>query len=223
MALIDATAEIELVDGSLKATAILAGALMVYGAVADYKGFKESLAEIGHDARQFAIAIRDTIPKVVSEKHDLTGQEVRKGKIVVTAEEISKLIERLEKLKENSQTMSETELSAELDKIARGFRFLRKQLDQKDMAAVEQYMVNGNLPVPGRYPRPLVGAQGKEIIQPDTFEELRRRIEEAEISSGPLAMQAPDVAKRSAPARRRRRMYFKRASVRPTVKNLKLL
>jgi hypothetical protein len=207
----NANAEVELIDGSLRAATSLFGAMLIgYGVIADYKGFKESLVEIGQDTRRFGTAIREVIPQIVRDKHRIGPHDVRKGKIVVTAEEISKLIERLEKLKVQSQTMNEAELSAELDKVARGFKFLRKQLDQKDREVVERYLAEGDLPVPG-VPRLPVRDESKAILRPDSFEELRRRIEEAELDR-PLAMHPPraDVA----PVRRRRRMYFKRAPVR---------
>ena len=216
MTLSTATAQIELIESSFGAKASLVGALLAgYGIVADYKGFKESLVEIAQDSRHFATAVTETIPQIVGHKHSIAQQDVRKGRTVVTAEEISKLIERLERLKDSSQTMSEDELSVELENIARGFRSLRKQLDDKDLATVERHMAQGHLPVPGRPPIPDASHGRKEILRPDTFEELRRRIEEAMRFGGPLAQRAPGPARESAAPRQRRRRYFKSAPVRP--------
>jgi hypothetical protein len=218
-ALSDANAEVELVDGSLKAKAALVGALMVYGAIADYKGFKESLAEMAHDARAFATTIQETIPQIVSQKRDISRQDVRKGKIVVTAEELSKLIERLEKLKEKSKTISPAELSAELEKVERGFIFLRRNLDKEDLAIATRHLAEGKFPLPERQPKMPLGTDGMAIMRPDTFEELRRRIEEA----APAVHMARSGASEPQQRRPRRRMYFKRAPVRATESDPKLL
>ncbi|MDP1838956.1 MAG: hypothetical protein Q8N31_04685 [Reyranella sp.] len=220
-ALRDTDAEVELVEGSLRVKAGLVGALMAaYGVVADYKGFKESVAEIAQDTRLFATAIREAIPQIVNEKQGMAPQDVRGGKISVTAEELSMFIEQLEKLKDNSRTMSEEQLSIELEKIARRFRFLKRQLDHKDMATVEKNMAQLDLPAPTRWPTSPTPRHEREIIRPDSFEDLRRRIESREFDRI-SAKSAPDS--KAAPALRRRRIYFKRAAVRSSADNPKLL
>lgn len=215
--LIGATAAVELVDGSLKAKAALVGGLLLatYTGIAAYKDFKDSLAEIAQDSRKVATAIEAAIPRIVGRTRDIARQDVKKGKAVIAAEEISKLIEQLEDLKENSKTMSEAELEAKINGIGRRFRSLRTELDHKDMTIVERYMVSGGLPIPRRLPPlPVANQSSREAVRPDTFEELRRQIEEAELQRR-RPKGAADFARSAGPRRPRRRMYYRSAPVRP--------
>lgn len=216
-AFIGATAEVELFDGSLKANAKLVGAFMLahaaYGTIADYKGFKESIAEMKKDAHEYAIAVKEAIPRIVTHKQRVADQDVQKAKIVVTADELSELIDRLEKLKSKSGSMSPKEMDAELEKVGRLFRSLRRKLDANDAKMVEQYLTDGGLPAPLRPPHAPTPRQGKEITRPESFEDLQRQVEEAVRDTGPVRMVAPASGARSGSARPRRRMFFGRAPV----------
>jgi hypothetical protein len=225
-AFIDATAEVELFDGSLKANAKLVGAFLfahaAYGTIADYKGFKESVAEMRKDAHEYAMAVRAAIPEIVSHKQPVAPHDVQKGRIVVTADEVSELIDRLEKLKAKSGSMSGKEMDAELEKVGRLFRSLRRKLDANDAKMVEQYLTDGGLPTPHRRPQAPTPRQGKEITRPDSFEELRRQVEEAVHNTGP-ARSALAPGPRAGSPRPRRRMFFGRAPVRASTGQPKLL
>jgi hypothetical protein len=217
-------AQVALFEGSLTGRVGLIGSLLLaaYGATADYKGFKESIAEMEKDGRWVATKIREAIPQIVGEHQPVARTDVSKGRVVVAAEEISKLIEQLEKLKKHSRTMSADDLAADLDGIVRRIRSLRRQLDQADMATLEGYMATEGVPIPSRGKLPAPSA-GQDVLRPDLFEELRQRLEETGRLERPLGMSLPDAAVERARSRRRRRMYFKRASVQGTEQNPKLL
>jgi hypothetical protein len=204
---------------------VIGSLLFAYSFIADYKGFKEGLSEMVSDGRAIAAGIRETIPKIVGETHPIPAKDVKKGRVVVVAEQVSELIEELEALKANSATMSERELHAALDKVASRFRSLQKQLDQKDFHAVEQYLIQGDLLVPAKRPSSYTPDQGKDAIRPDLPEELRRRIEgRTQLIGGAIQKETEDNRQMAVPRRRRRRrMYFKRAPVLVAEENPKLL
>ncbi len=95
--------DVRLSEGSLKGWIGLgAAALMAYGTIADYKGFKESISEIVSDGRYFSSALLDAVPKIP----ELGGARVyRMERRTRTPGRIKRLIERRERLESNRREL----------------------------------------------------------------------------------------------------------------------
>lgn len=85
--------DVRLEQGSLKGWVTLIGALTVYGHIADYKGFKESIAEIVSDGRAFS----DAISRQVSSRKELEGSFIyRQERRTKTPGKIKRIIQKRE-------------------------------------------------------------------------------------------------------------------------------
>lgn len=91
----DSVIEVRISEGSLKGWILVIGilSLEIYGKIADYKGFKDSIAEINSDARSFS----DTVLRKVLSSDEVRGATIyRTERRTKTPGRIKRLIERRE-------------------------------------------------------------------------------------------------------------------------------
>src|SRR5262249_24416733 len=124
---IEVTLDVLLEGGSLWVRIRVVGSifLTVYGAIADYKGFKDSISELCKDAREFGYDVCGEVLKLTgaSEK-----QILRVEKRTMTPGRLSRVIQSVEKLKTES-TVDALQRDRELTKILRELRAIRRGLN----------------------------------------------------------------------------------------------
>lgn len=118
----DVEVSVNLEPGSLRAwiTAISAGSVLaVYGAIADYKGFKESVAELYMDAREFGHLFISEFSGQLGVKKDQIFRAERRTK---TPGKIIRALHRLEQLEKEVQDLSPKQVQEQI-------KLIREQLD----------------------------------------------------------------------------------------------
>lgn len=95
---------VHLSPGSLRGWLTLGAALTLYGAIADYKGFKESISEIISDGQKFSQSVLDALPKRPEVSGAVIYRQERRKK---TIGQIKRLIDRRERLEANRPHLSQ--------------------------------------------------------------------------------------------------------------------
>ena len=104
---------VELEEGSLRSWVTVSGSFLLglYGGLADYKGFKESISEIVHDARTFSEAIYEPFVK----KADVSRNQIyRFERRLKTPGRMQRLVKRLERLEGSVDQLSPRAIKNEL-------------------------------------------------------------------------------------------------------------
>jgi hypothetical protein len=124
--------------------------LATYSAVADYKGFKESLAEMNRDARMFGQLVLDGIRSNLGATND---QVIRAERRTMTPGRIHRVINRLEQLNEFGPKLSDREREKQMRRIARELRAIEYDLTPQEAEKLHENLVYENLPALPK-PRP---------------------------------------------------------------------
>jgi hypothetical protein len=141
---VEITIDVDLEAGSFKGRVTAIGLLFgVYGVVADYKGFKESIGEMCKDAREFAYDVCGEVLKLTgaSEK-----QVVKVEKRTMTPGRLSRVIKRLEWLDEAGGTISESQKHQEMQKIVRELELIKRDLSPREVDLLERALEYLDLP-----------------------------------------------------------------------------
>lgn len=145
--------EIELEEGSAKLRITVIGLLLldVYGHVADYKGFKESVVEMCQDAREFAVDVCNPfIKKAGVAREDVYRFERR----LKTPGKLLRINRRLEKLQRSVDDLSPRAIQKELAEVKSELDAVVKDLSPSEQAALEAKLTPEKLPPPKRWPVP---------------------------------------------------------------------
>jgi hypothetical protein len=159
--------EVRLSDGSLKGwvglTSSLTIALGMYGAIANYKGFKESISEIKSDAIWFGNIVSE---KFVSESNLNGGYLYRKENRTKTPGKIKRLIDRRERLEKNRQSFSDSIIKSENIEIERMLQKILEDVDPSERASVRKLLGEDTptLPLP-EAPRLVLNPTREEQFQ----------------------------------------------------------
>jgi len=142
---IEVTLDVLLEGGSLWVRITVVGSifLTVYGAIADYKGFKDSISELCKDAREFGYDVCGEVLKLTgaSEK-----QILRVEKRTMTPGRLSRVIQSVEKLKTES-TVDALQRDRELTKILRELRAIRRDLTPQEAELLEKVFREADFPL----------------------------------------------------------------------------
>jgi hypothetical protein len=108
----DVEVEVQIEEGSLVTRVTIIGLILgVYGHVADYKGFKESVVELCDDAREFAVDVCGPfVKKAGVSKEDVYRFERR----LKTPGKLYRLGKRLDKLQHSVGELSPKDVQKEL-------------------------------------------------------------------------------------------------------------
>lgn len=143
--------EIELEEGSLILRVTVIGGIFlgVYSAVADYKGFKESVVELCDDAREFAVDVcAPFVKKAGVPKEDVYRFERR----LKTPGKLYRISHRLEKLEKSVSELSPAAVQKELAKVRADLDAATTDLSAKEKAAIESKIRPRRLPPPQKWP-----------------------------------------------------------------------
>jgi hypothetical protein len=131
----EATIEVRLSEGSLKGWITVTSILAVYGLVADYKGFKESIVEMQSDARKFG----DQISEFVFKRKEIEGAEIyRKERRTKTLGRIKRFIERREKLKSGIGQLPQHIIDSEYNYIQKMFQDILSDFDENEQKVIKK-------------------------------------------------------------------------------------
>jgi len=149
--------DVELEEGSLIVRVTVIGlltgqlALEVYSKVADYKGFKESVAELCDDAQEFAADVCGPFRK----KAGATEEQVyRFERRLKTPGKLNRLAKRLQRLENSVATLSPKDMQKELSEANREFSRIVKDLTPAEVRVVETGVSAKGLPPPSKWPSP---------------------------------------------------------------------
>jgi hypothetical protein len=149
--------DVELEDGSLIVRVTVIGlltghlALEVYGKVADYKGFKESVVELCGDAQEFAVDVCEPFRK----KAGATEEQVyRFERRLMTPGKLNRLAKRLQRLENSVAALSPRDMQKELSEANREFSKIIKDLTPAEVQVVETGITLKDIPPPSKWPLP---------------------------------------------------------------------
>lgn len=149
----DVIVQIELEEGSLRTRITVLGAIALasYGAVANYKGFKESVIELCDDARDFAV----DVCKPFVRKAGVSEEEVyRFERRLKTPGKLYRLNKHLERLQRSVSDLSANALNKELAKARAELRDIEGDLTQADAIQLEKALNLERLPPSSHWPEP---------------------------------------------------------------------
>ncbi len=132
--------EVEIEEGSLLTRVTVVGGIFlgVYGAVADYKGFKESVVEMCDDAREFAVDVCEPFTK----KAGVPKEEIyRFERRLKTPGKLYRLSRRLEKLERSATDLSPKSIQKELGSLRAELDSVAADLTQVELSVVEKGLV----------------------------------------------------------------------------------
>lgn len=126
--------EVRLSDGSLKGWITVGGILLgAYGAIANYKGFKESVSELNSDAKVFGEKVID----LFLQKSDLpSGKVYRRERRTKTPGRIKRLIERRERIDAHRDDLPRGAVEKELIAIEMLLQEILADVDPSERAVV---------------------------------------------------------------------------------------
>jgi hypothetical protein len=135
------TIDVRLEEGSARLWVTVAGVLSAlnigYGAVADYKGFKDSIVAICEDARKFGTFVSGAFSKDAAATLSQIYRIERRLKV---PGKIKRIIVKLETL-ENAK-LSETELRVQLAEVQQELRQIEKELSPQEVAGLHQVLLH---------------------------------------------------------------------------------
>lgn len=130
----DGSGKVRTIVHAISLTAALEAAHLIYGTIADYKGFKDSIEELCNDSRKFGEIVCDSIPKAVGIKQSSVYRTERR---LGTPGRINRVLSQIEQLKISSDDLSPNKLKSELTKIERALERIGDDLAEEDHKALE--------------------------------------------------------------------------------------
>lgn len=137
---------VHLSPGSLRGWLRIGVALTVYGAVADYKSFKESIPEIISDGQKFSQRVFDLLPR----RPEISGAVIyRQERRTKTIGQIKRLIERRDRLERNRSQLSTDIVRQEEIEIERLLQRILVDIEPSERAVLRKLLgeVDPTLPV----------------------------------------------------------------------------
>jgi hypothetical protein len=149
--------DVELEEGSLIVRVTVIGlltghlAIELYGKVADYKGFKESVVELCDDAQEFAVDVCEPFRKEAGATEEQVYRFERRLK---TPGKLNRLAKRLQRLENSVAELSPKDMQKELSEANREFSKIIKDLTPAEVQIVETGISAKGVPPPSKWPLP---------------------------------------------------------------------
>jgi len=147
--------------GSLLIRITVIGSILwgTYDAVSKYPDFKEGLGELVKDAERYGSSIVDEVLKVTGQKKpdSVAKRDMTPGKI-------SRVIEKLERVKDLDKHAPRRAVQDELQRISRDVQAIERDLAPQELKQVDEALESRGLPPLEKLPRPLV-REGRSIIE----------------------------------------------------------
>jgi len=170
----DVTVDVRLEEGSLRTWVSVAGVLTIYGAIADYKGFKESIQEMCKDAREYSM---DVCGGFTAAAHVNKSQVFRVERRLKTPGKLNRLLKKIEQLDQVAEKMGTDKLQTELNDVQRELAAIQSELSDEENKLVQQALVFENLPMLRRRPQNRRLEAPKVATKPEEEEPLLLEME----------------------------------------------
>ena len=144
------TVDVRLEEGSLRTWVSVAGVLAVYGAIADYKGFKESIQEMCKDAREYSVDVCGAFTEAAKVNK---GQIYRVERRLKTPGKINRVLKKIEQLDKAAETMGIDKLQDQLKDVLDELQAIQSELSEEDRKKMRQALIFENLPMLRERPR----------------------------------------------------------------------
>jgi hypothetical protein len=161
------TVDVRLEEGSLRTWVSVAGALTIYGAIADYKGFKESVQEMCKDAREYSVDVCGAFTTAAQAKR---GQVYRVERRLKTPGKINRLLKRIEQLDQVAEKMSADKLQSQLKEVQLELETIQNELSDQEKSLMQHALVFENLPMLRRRPQNRRLEAPKVVAKPEEDE-----------------------------------------------------
>lgn len=137
--------------GSLLVRVTVIGGLLLgtYDAISKYKDFKEGVELLVHDAEKYGSAIVNEVVKVTGIKKP---DSVAKRNM--TPGRISRVIEKLEEMRDLEKHAPKLVLQERLRDVARDVQAIERDLQPEELEQVNQILESGGLPPLEKVPKP---------------------------------------------------------------------
>ena len=137
--------------GSLLVRVTVIGGLLLgtYDAVSKYKDFKEGVELLVHDAEKYGSAIVSEVVKVTGAK---TPDSVAKRDM--TPGRISRVIEKLEEIRDLEKHAPKRALQERLREVARDVQAIERDLESQELKQLSQGLESRGLPPLEKLPKP---------------------------------------------------------------------
>jgi hypothetical protein len=162
------TVDVRLEEGSLRTWVSVAGVLAVYGAIADYKGFKESIQEMCKDAREYSVDVCGAFTEAAKVNK---GQVYRVERRLKTPGKINRVLKKIEQLDKAAETMGTDKLQDQLKDVQDELQAIQSELSEEDRKKMRQALIFENLPMLRERPRNRRAEPAKAAKKPDEEEE----------------------------------------------------
>jgi len=138
------TVDVRLEEGSLRTWVSVAGVLAVYGAIADYKGFKESVQEMCKDAREYSVDVCGAFTEAAKANR---GQVYRVERRLKTPGKLNRLLRKIEQLDKAAESMGTDKLQAQLKDVQDELQAISIEFTEEERKTMRQALVFENLPM----------------------------------------------------------------------------
>jgi hypothetical protein len=177
---------VEIEEGSIigRVTAI-ATILTVYtGMISDYKGVKDSLAEMCEDARSFGA---DVCGKAVKLSGINKKQIYRLEKRTKTVGKLSRLLKDVERLENSTTDLSPAQMQKELGRLNHELQAIAEDLQPEEQQILGRILERTDLPAPERWPQAQIEPP-KVALKEEQYELTYEQISKQEDQSKPRRM-----------------------------------
>jgi hypothetical protein len=160
--------DVDLEPGSVRGWVTVGGiigALHVgYGAVADYKGFKESIVEICEDAKKFGMIVGDAFTAKAGVSPDSVYRVEKRLKV---PGKIKRVFTKMEVLDQMAGKMSTSEIAARIAEIEHELQSIEKELTSEEKLGLHQLTLYfENLPLFKEHPRKVTVPEMGKVALP---------------------------------------------------------
>jgi hypothetical protein len=162
------TVDVRLEEGSLRTWVSVAGVLAVYGAIADYKGFKESIQEMCKDAREYSVDVCGAFTDAAKANK---GQIYRVERRLKTPSKINRVLKKIEQLDKAAETMGTDKLQDQLKDVQEELQAIQSELSEEDRKKMRQALNFENLPMLRERPPNRRAEPSKVAKKPDEEDE----------------------------------------------------
>ncbi len=148
--------------GSLLIRITVIGSILwgTYDAISKYPDFKGDLGELVKDAQDYGSAIVDEVLKVTGQKKpdSVAKRDMTPGKI-------SRIIEKLERVKELEKHVPKRVIQEELQQISRDVQAIERDLAPQELKQIDEVLESRGLPPLEKLPRPVVREDLSAIVR----------------------------------------------------------
>ena len=148
--------------GSLLVRITVIGGLLLgtYDAISNYPDFKAGVVALVEDAEKYGSAIVDEVLKV-------TGQKKPDGvsKRGMTPGRISRVIEKLEQVRELERHAPKRAVQEELREIARDVQAIERDLESQELKQIDELLESRGLPPLEKLPKPKVVEEPRAVVR----------------------------------------------------------